>query len=148
MAAPRTPRRPLPGALLALALALVPACRNLQGVAQPEAVLEGRVVHLERLSLPPGAELAVRLVEPGPSGAPGDRGGPLAELRLHDPGPSPYPFRLPYDPRRVQPGRVLRLEAALLVEGETWFLGARSLSGLAAGPPPEPVELRVHRVPR
>lgn len=141
----KPPLRPsLPALAFALASLLV-GCRNLQGERAQGAWLEGRVHHLERIALPPEAELWVRLVEPAPQGAPGIRGGPLAELHRADIGQSPFDFRLEYDPRAVQPGRVLRLEAEIRVGDETWFHGARSVAGLAAGPPAEPLELRVHR---
>ncbi len=136
--------RPSTGAVLILAL-ICAACRNLQGERGPAAHLEGRVHHVERIALPPQAELWVRLVEPAPLGAPGARGGPLGEVHRTDIGQSPFDFRLGYDPRAVQPGRVLRLEAEIRVGDEVWFHGARSVAGLAAGPPDEPLELRVHR---
>ena len=131
---------------LALALACVAlaagACRS-TGPAAPPARLSGAVTFRERPALPPGAVLTVRLIE---AAGPGARSSVVATTSATLDGDPPFAFELGYDPARLQPGRVHRLEANVAVDDRIRFRGARSLSTLAAGPPDPPVTLMVHRV--
>lgn len=129
-------------ALLRLALVssllLVAGCRNLQPAGSaPTERLEGTVHYLERILLPPGAVLRVSLNDPANTAA------SITTYLDGELGSPPFAFVLDYDPRRIPPGRVLRIEAEITLEGKVWFRGARSIADLY---PDAPVELRVHRV--
>ena len=107
------------------------------------AIIRGRATYPERVKMPPGADLVVRLVDStqGNSGA-----DAIAETRLEDVAGPPYEFSLRYDPAGLRADGRYALRAALHgPDGQLWFatgsdvLVTPGLDGM--------VELRLMRMP-
>jgi putative lipoprotein len=103
-----TPRRTL---LATTLLAATPA------LAQPAAVT-GTATYRERMALPPGAELHVRLEDVSRQDAPAI---PLSEARIPILGQVPVAFTLPYDPARIDPRLTYAVRAEILLDGRVLF---------------------------
>lgn len=120
--------------MLALALALS-ACgcqpgpvgprETVGNAAAPEsnrgqAVIRGRATYLERVKMPPGADLVVQLVDQQLADTPR---AVVASVRLDDVAGPPYAFTLPYDPARLRANGAYGLHASLRgPDGTLWFV--------------------------
>ncbi|MDR6284883.1 putative lipoprotein [Methylopila jiangsuensis] len=109
---PATMMRTMLAALAALAL-------TVSAQAAPR-VLEGQAIWRERIALPPGAELSVRLTE---RGRPGAEPRVIARTRQPVRGQGAARYRLAYDDRALRPGRAYELEASVSLRGDVWFEG-------------------------
>ncbi|MFD0978992.1 YbaY family lipoprotein [Tropicimonas aquimaris] len=97
--------RPIFLALLVLLGAPVPA------VAE---TLTGTVTYLQRMMLPPAAEVEISFQDVSRADAPAQV---LATYRIPEPGAPPYRFAFAYDPARIDPARSYTLMARVL-EGD------------------------------
>lgn len=114
----------LAGFLLpALLLTSIPA------LAQ-QARLSGRVVYRERMLLPPGAILEVKLVDVSRADAPSQT---IAETRISAGRGSPIAFVLNYDRARITPRRTYALQARIEHEGRLLFINTRRHAMLLNG---------------
>jgi uncharacterized lipoprotein YbaY len=82
------------------------------------ATIRGSAAYRERMALPPGAVLAVALLDISRADAPAET---LAEARIPIEGQVPVGFALPYDPARIQPSHRYAIRGAIEVEGRTAF---------------------------
>lgn len=83
-------------------------------------VIHGRATYLERIKMPPGADLVVQLIDNGATEAPQ---AVIASIRLEDVAGPPYDFNLPYDASKLRPGGLYGLHANLYGPGgEVWFM--------------------------
>ena len=128
-------RRQLTG-LLGLALT-VPAGSAL---AAPR-VLRGTVVYRERLALPPGAVVEVKLVDVSLADAPSRT---IAETRIRTRGQVPIPYTLRFDSRAIVPRRTYALQARISVGDRLMFITTTRHTVLAGGR--DDTEIRVERV--
>lgn len=80
--------------------------------------LEGQVIYRERMLLPPGAEIEVRLEEMVATDAPATL---VASRRYPAQGGPPYPFTLHYDPEQLDPHSDYALRARIEAEGRLMF---------------------------
>ena len=70
------------------------------------------------MALPPGAVLAVALLDISRADAPAET---LAEARIPIEGQVPVGFTLPYDPARIQPGHRYAVRGVIEIEGKPAF---------------------------
>lgn len=128
-------RRQLTG-LLGLALA-VPAGSAL---AAPR-VLRGTVVYRERMALPPGAVIEVKLVDVSLADAPSRT---IAETRIRTRRQVPIPYVLRFDSRAIVPRRSYALQARITDGDRLLFINTTHHAVFAGGR--DDTEIRVERV--
>ena len=86
----------------------------------PETAIRGRATYLERIKMPPGADLVVQLLDNRLADTPQ---AVIASVRLDDVAGPPYEFSLPYDAAKLRPGGMYGLHANLRgPDGELWFV--------------------------
>src|SRR5687768_7024677 len=85
-----------------------------------QTAIHGRATYLERIKMPPGADLVVQLVDSQLADTPQ---AAIASIRLDDVAGPPYEFTLPYDAAKLRAGGMYGLHAALHgPDGELWFV--------------------------
>ena len=89
-------------------------------VESPMALISGTLTYRERLALSPAAVATVELRDVSGGAA---AGAIVASVRLESPGNPPIPFRLEYDPARVDEGLPYALRAEIR-EGERLLFAA------------------------
>lgn len=105
----------------------VPTMPNPTSVATPaqaahaaQPAIHGRASYRERVKMPPGADLSVRLVDLQLAGTPD---AVVAATTLPDVAGPPYAFDLPYDPAKLHANGRYGLHAELRgPDGELWFV--------------------------
>ena len=110
-----------------------------------DATLTGTVTYLPRIALPPGAVLAVRLVDASMADAPSRA---VAETRVGtDGGQVPLPFSLDYDASEIQPGNRYVVRAEIFdAAGVLLWTTDTAYPVLTNGAPRDDVEIRVVQV--
>lgn len=104
-------------AVLAAVVGSVAGCTGAQRPAAPvERTVEGRLVWHDRLALPAGTGVVVRVVSVG-----GPQEVTLAERRLVASGQGDPHFTLAYDPQAVPSGERPVLEAVASRDGVPWL---------------------------
>lgn len=107
------------------------------------ATVTGSVMYRERLALPPGAKVTVRLQDVSRADAPAEV---LAEQVIVPTTQVPIPFALRYDPARIDARHRYSVSARIEVDGKLWFVSDTHNGVLTQGAPAE-VEVVVQRVP-
>ncbi|HEY0213835.1 MAG TPA: YbaY family lipoprotein [Paenirhodobacter sp.] len=92
--------------------------------------LTGTVSYRERMALPPGAEIEVRLLDVSRADAPADT---LAETRITPETQVPVPFTLDYDAAQIIQGHSYALQARITVDGQLMFLNTTRHPVLTGG---------------
>ncbi|HEY0274822.1 MAG TPA: YbaY family lipoprotein [Paenirhodobacter sp.] len=92
--------------------------------------LTGSVTYRERMALPPGAEIAVSLVDVSRADAPAET---LAETRIIPETQVPVPFSLSYDASRITPGHSYALQARISHDGQLMFISTTRHPVLTGG---------------
>lgn len=135
MLSPRAPisRRAFAGVVFAAALPAIPA------VAAPRT-LSGSVSYRERMLLPPGAIIEVKLLDISLADAPART---IAETRVSGQR-IPAPWTLRFDSRQIEPRRSYALQARILDRGQLLFTTTERHSVFAGGP--NNTEIWVQRV--
>lgn len=107
--------------LLAIALAIttLPAMSG----APKTATLSGTVFYRERMALPPGAVVEVKLVDISRADAPSITIGQVSVAA--GPG-TPTPFSLEYDPTQIRAGNRYALQARITADGTLLFISDTS----------------------
>ena len=106
-------------------------------------VIHGRATYLERIKMPPGADLVVQLIDNQLVDTPR---AVVASVRLDDVAGPPYEFALPYDPGNLRPGGMYGLHARLISpDGTLWFV-TESRVPVTPGSS-DVIEFRMVRVP-
>lgn len=121
--------------LVALLLAATP-------VRAEVGVVEGAVFYRERIALPAGATIEIRLLEVSNPDVPAE---PIAETTIVPKTQVPIGFTLEYDRARIDERHSYALEARILVDGRPWFVSTRPHPVLTRGHP-STVEILVVRV--
>ena len=115
---------------------------DVPGTSAP-TVIHGRATYLERIKMPPGADLVVQLIDSQLVDTPR---AVVASVRLDDVAGPPYEFTLPYDPAKLRPDGSYGLHATLHgPDGEPWFVTASRVPVTPGNS--EVVEIRMKRVP-
>jgi putative lipoprotein len=130
--------------VLGLAVALT-ACTTV--APQPAAMktLNGTLTYRLRIAIPPETEATVRLVDVSRADAPATV---LAEMRFKTDGRQvPLPFRLEYDPARIDPRMVYAVSGELRAGGRILFLNTTRHNVLTHGAPSDNVEILLEQLP-
>lgn len=108
-----------------------------------QAVIHGRATYLERIKMPPGADLVVQLIDQQLADTPQ---AVIASLQLDDVAGPPYEFTLPYDPSKLRGNGMYGLHASLRgPDGALWFVTDTRVPVTPGNN--DVVELRMVRVP-
>ncbi|OHV83817.1 YbaY family lipoprotein [Rhizobium sp. LCM 4573] len=99
-------------ALLGATIAAAPAMAAIKA-------LEGTVAYRERMALPPGASVEIKLVDVSLADSPSKT---LAEITFTPEGQVPLPYRLEYDDAEIQPGRSYALQARITLGDRLMFI--------------------------
>ena len=119
--------------LLTLATALVlAALLGTPASAAEYRTIEGSVTYEERMAMPQGANLFVKLNDISRADAPAEW---LAVVTVHASGSVPIPYRLPYDPEMIDPQGRYTVSARLEVNGKTIFRSTAVYRVLTHGAP-------------
>jgi uncharacterized lipoprotein YbaY len=110
------------------------------GAAEP--AVSGQALYRERIALPPTAVFEAVLEDVSRADAPAEV---LGEARVAPAGQVPIPFRIAYDPARIDPAHSYAVRARILVDGRLWFTTTDAYRVLTRGQG-EQVELLLRRV--
>lgn len=127
--------------LVVLAL-LVSGCTRV--LSNRSGEVTGTVTYLERIALPPGAVVEVSLEDVSLQ----DVAAPVLdrqEIRL-DGQQVPVPFRLRYDPLRLNTANTYAVRARILVDGQLRWTNDTQIPVITQGNPITGVEVRVRQV--
>jgi len=102
--------------LVALLITLLAAGCTTARVEKMETTT-GTVTYLQRVAMPPGAVVEVKLVE-AHKGA----NKTIVERKITSPGQVPVPFTLAYPPKKMRPDRKYAVQARILVDGKPWYV--------------------------
>ncbi len=105
-------------------------------------MVTGSVTYRERIALPPGATVTVRLQDVSRADAPAEV---LAEQVIVPTTQVPIPFALTYDPARIDARHRYSVGVRIEVDGKLWFVSDTHNGVLTQGAPTE-VEVVVRRV--
>ncbi|WP_213876954.1 YbaY family lipoprotein [Pseudomonas sp. dw_358] len=105
-----------------------------------KASLEGEVVYLQRIALPPSAHLNVKLQDVSLADAPAIA---LAEYDGPITGQVPIPWRLVYHPKDVKPGHRYSVSARIEAGGHLLFVTTAHHDVQLNGQDPQPLRIRV-----
>jgi putative lipoprotein len=132
--------------LSVLALAVL-ACATGASTPAPtpasRATVTGTVTYRERIALPPGATVTVRLQDVSRADAPAEV---LAEDVIVPTTQVPIPFTLAYDPARIDTRHRYSVGVRIEVDGKLWFVSDTHNGVLTQGAPTH-VDVLVRRVP-
>ena len=117
-------RRPVVG-ILAAGL-LIPAGQ----VAAEARTISGKVVYRERMMLPPGAVVEVKLVDISRADAPART---ISETRITDAKASPIPYTLRFDSAQIEPRRTYALQARIQRGDRLLFINTTRHAVFAGG---------------
>ena len=124
-------------------LACSPGASSPAPTPSTRAVVTGSVTYRERVALPPGATVTVRLQDVSRADAPAEV---LAEQVIVPTTQVPVPFALEYDPARIDARHRYSVGARIEVDGKPWFVSDTHNGVLTQGEPTS-VEVVVRRVP-
>jgi putative lipoprotein len=139
-------RRLVAGLAVALVAALA-ACTTATVAPQPPAkkTLNGTLSYRLRIAIPPATEATVRLVDVSRADA---AATVIAETRFKTEGRQvPLPFRLEYDPARIDPRMRYAVSGELRAGGRILFLNTTRHSVLTHGAPSDNVEILLEQLP-
>ena len=134
------------GLLVVLAAALA-ACTTVAPQPKPPAMktLNGTLIYKQRIAIPPQTEAIVRLVDVSRADAPATV---IAQTRFATDGRQvPLPFRLEYDPARIDPRMHYAVSGELRVGERILFLNTTRHAVLTRGAPSDNVEILLEQLP-
>lgn len=126
---------------LVLAAGLLAACSST--LAPQSASLSGEVFYLQRIALPPSAQVSVSLQDVSLADAPAVE---LAHQVLPSGKQVPIAFTLNYDPAQVKPGHSYAVSARIEIGGKLKFISTERHSVKLDGSDPQPLRIRVDAV--
>jgi putative lipoprotein len=107
--------------------------------------LNGTLVYKVRIAVPPETDATVRLVDVSRADAPATV---VAETRFRTEGRQvPLPFRLEYDPARIDPRMRYAVSGELRAGGRILFLNTTRHGVLTHGAPTDNVEILLEQPP-
>lgn len=126
---------------LVLAAGLLAACST--NPAPSSASLSGEVFYLQRIALPPSAQVSVSLQDVSLADAPAQV---LANQVLPGGKQVPIAFTLNYDPAQVKPGHSYAVSARIELGGKLMFISTERHSVKLDGSDAQPLRIRVDAV--
>ena len=105
--------------------------------------VQGTAIYRERIALPPGAILEVRLEDVSLADAPAVE---IGSVRLEDPGSPPFEFAMGYDPESIDPRHSYVVRATIRAQGRLLFTTDTAYPVLTRGAGSE-VDLLLVRAP-
>jgi len=112
--------------------------------AAPMAAVTGNVFYMQRIALPDDAQVRVTLADVSKMDVAAEV---IAEQTLYGPLQVPVPFRLEYDPARIDERMSYSIQARIESGGELLFITTESHPVITRGNPIE-LEVRVDPVKR
>ncbi|MBI1295745.1 META domain-containing protein [bacterium] len=110
-----------------------------------QAALTGTVTYVERIALPTGATITVRLVDVSRADAASEL---IAEQVITAEGEQvPFPFELTYDPAQIVDSNRYAMQAFIELEGQLLFISDTLIPVLTMDAPSSDVEIMVGSVP-
>ena len=134
-------------ALLAALAAALAACTSVAPQPQPQAMktLNGTLIYKQRIAIPPQTEAIVRLVDVSRADA---AAIVIAQTRFNTNGRQvPLPFRLEYDPARIDARMHYAVSGELRVGERILFLNTTRHSVLTRGAPSDNIEILLDQPP-
>jgi uncharacterized lipoprotein YbaY len=112
---------------------VVKDCRLVKTAEQPAGEVTGTVTYLERMALPPNAQIEVRLEDVSRADAAAKL---VAEqkMTLGD-RQVPVPFALKFDPAKIDPRHSYSVRVKIVVDGEVRFVSDQAYPVLTMGHP-------------
>ena len=123
---------------LLLTTGLLAACSSTS--SGDKASLDGEVFYLQRIALPPTAEVTVSLQDVSLADAPAVE---LARQQLETGRQVPLAFHLDYDRGQVKPGHSYAVSARIEDNGRLLFISTERHSVKLDGSDPQPLRVRV-----
>lgn len=123
---------------LLLMTGLLAACSSTS--SGDKATLDGEVFYLQRIALPPTAEVTVSLQDVSLADAPAVE---LARQQLETGRQVPLAFHLDYDRGQVKPGHSYAVSARIEDNGRLLFISTERHSVKLDGSDPQPLRVRV-----
>ena len=102
------------------------------GAGASEAVLSGTVTYRERIELPPGAVVEVKLLDVSRMDVAAEV---IAEAVIRSEHQVPIRFELAYHPERIDQRHRYSVQARILVDGRLWFNSTQAVPVLTGGYP-------------
>ena len=131
--------RSLTAMAFGLALVLLPACGGMQAQQSEMSTLTGTVVYRERMMIPAGSEVVVRLEDVSKMDVAAEL---LGETRFVPAGGPPFEFSLQYNPERIVPRHRYAVRAAIYFGGRLQFTSTEHIDPFTGE---QPVEVLVRR---
>jgi len=110
--------------------------------AEPTASVRGEATYLERIAVPPGAQLEVRLLDVSRADAPSET---IGGVTLSSIGQPPYPFEIAYRPDQIVSSHQYVVQARLMHDGRLLFITDQAYPVITRGYPTE-MQLVLKRV--
>ena len=124
-------------------ISIVSACASNQAT-EPTATISGQVIYLQRIAVPPQAEVTVTLADVSLQDVAATT---LAQDTFTADGKQvPFPFTLTYRTSDVKAGHTYALRASIHVDGRLWFTTTEHIAVKLDGTDAQPVEVRVNMV--
>ena len=79
--------------------------------------ITGTVTYFQRIAMPPGAVVEVKLVEVHRR-----KNKTIVATKMTSPGQVPVPYALVYNPKEMRPDRKYAMQARILVDGKPWYV--------------------------
>ena len=112
------------------------------GVMNQQDKIQGSVTYLERIALPPNAQLEIVLADVSLADAPYKA---IAEKKIYPAGQVPIQFELNYDPNKIMPNFTYAVMARITEDGKLLFINDQSYQVITRGRP-NTVEMVLKRV--
>jgi putative lipoprotein len=119
---------------------MLAACQTTE--AEPTATVRGEATYRERIAVPPGAQLEVRLLDVSRADAPSET---IGSVTLSDIGQPPYRFEIAYRPDQIISSHQYVVSARLTHEGRLLFIIDQAYPVITRDQPNE-VQLMLKRV--
>jgi putative lipoprotein len=110
---------------------------------QPLAVT-GDVFYRERIAMPEGAVVKVRVADASLADAPADV---IGEQIIENPGNVPVKYTVTYDAANIKPGNTYAVSARIEVNGQLMWISTTHIPVITNGSPTSGVQVLVERVP-
>jgi putative lipoprotein len=117
---------------IAATLALSGGCQRSDAPEEAIATVTGTVTYLQRIALPPDAEVQVTLDDVSLQDAPSEK---IAEQIIAEPGQVPIPFELTYDPKSIVPTHTYAVQARISQGDQLLFINTTAIHVITRGYP-------------
>ena len=102
------------------------------GAMSQQEKIQGSVIYLERIALPPAAQLEIVLADVSLADAPYQA---IAEKRINPAGQVPIQFELNYDSKKIMTNHTYAVMARITYDGQLLFINDQSYQVITRGRP-------------